>query len=218
MTSVRTIVDRIERGDPGSPVYLQQWWFQEDCEALLHDLGTIEHFADDWGDKILGFVNRTVWMGSRGAKTPLHVDTLPFNICSIQLFGKKEWWLLDRGAFLHERPGGGPDYQRLLEDPATQAMSGVLGPGDVLFVPHGWWHRTETLEHSASVNSMYVTEDIIQPYVRGLFTMPLLMALRRDEFKELNARRFAVILDHLRRLAHLIGFDPEYAMRAATGT
>ena len=38
MTSVRTIVDRIERGDPGSPVYLQQWWFQEDCEALLHDL------------------------------------------------------------------------------------------------------------------------------------------------------------------------------------
>lgn len=211
---IRTIVSKIKQSDPDSPVYLHQWWFQEDCEALLDDLGSIEHFADDWGNKVLGFVNRTLWIGSKGAKTPLHVDTLPFNICSVQLFGKKEWCLFNRDAFLHKKQGGEPDYQRLLKDPATQAMRGVLEPGDILFVPHGWWHRTETLEHSASMNSMYITEDIIQPYVRGLFTMPLLMALRRDELKELSAQHYDLTLDRLRKLAYLFGFDSEYAMHA----
>lgn len=211
---IRTIVNKVKQSHPDSPVYLQQWWFQEDCEALLDDLVSIEHFADDWGNKVLGFVNRTLWIGSKGAKTPLHIDTLPFNICSVQLFGKKEWCLLDRDAFLHKKLGGEPDYERLLADPATQAMSGVLEAGDILFVPHGWWHRTETLEHSASMNSMYITEDIIQPYVRGLFTMPLLMALQGDKLKELSPQHYDVTFDRLRKLAYLFGFDSEYAMRA----
>jgi hypothetical protein len=213
-TDIRTIVNRIKESEPDRPVYLQQWWFQEDCEVLLEDLGRIEHFRDDWGNKVLGFVNRTLWIGSKGAKTPLHVDTLPFNICSVQLFGEKEWYLFHRDAFLHRKQGGEPDYQRLLKDPATQALSGVLEPGDVLFVPHGWWHRTEALRHSASVNSMYITEDIIQPYVRGLFTMPLLMALRRDELRELSAQQHDATLDSLRKLAYLFGFDPEFAIHA----
>jgi hypothetical protein len=61
---------------------------------------------------------------------------------------------------------------------------------------------------------MYITEDIIQPYVRGLFTMPLLMALRRDELKELSVQHYEVTLDHLNKLAYLFGFDSESAMRA----
>jgi hypothetical protein len=215
---IRTIINRIRKSDPDNPVYLQQWWFQEECEALMDDLGSIEHFADDWGNKVLGFVNRTVWIGSKGARTPLHADTLLFHICTVQLFGRKEWWLLDRDAFLHKNQGGEPDYRRLLEDPATQAMSGVLEPGDVLFVPHGWWHRTESPEHSASMNSMYITGDIIQPYVRGLFTMPLLMALQRDELKRLDARQYDVMLDQLKSLAYLIGFDAENTMRAIVNT
>jgi hypothetical protein len=93
-------------------------------------------------------------------------------------------------------------------------MSGTLEQGEVLFVPYGWWHRTETLEHSASLNSMYITEEIIQPYIRGLFTMPLLMALRQDELKEISSLRYNVALDRLGTLAYLIKFDPEYAMHA----
>jgi hypothetical protein len=216
-TDIRTIVNKIKQSDPENPVYLQEWWFQKDCEAFLDDLGgSIEHFADDWGNKVLGFVNRTLWIGSKGAKTPIHVDAIPFNISSVQLFGRKEWFLFGRNACLHKKQNGSLDYERFLNDPATQTMSGTLEQGEVLFVPYDWWHRTETLEHSASVNSMYITEQIIQPYLRGLFTMPLLMALRQDELKELSPLRYNIALDRLKTLAHLIEFDSEYAMHAIT--
>lgn len=211
---LRTVLNSVKQSDPNRPVYLQHWWFQADKGAALDEVASIEHFADDWGKKVLGFVNRTLWLASKGAMSPLHIDTLPFNICSLQLFGTKEWCLLHRDAFLHQKENGEPDYQRLLADPITQPMSGVLEPGDILFVPHGWWHGTVTLEHAASINSMYITEDIVQPYVRGLFTMPLLMGLRPDELKELSLSAYEVTLDQLKKFAYLMGFDPEYAMRA----
>jgi hypothetical protein len=213
-SDIRTIVNKIKQSDPENPVYLQEWWFQEDCKAFLDDFGPIEHFADDWGNKVLGFVNHTLWIGSRGAKTPIHIDTIHFNLSSVQLFGRKEWFLFGRDACLHKNENGSPDYERLLNDPATQAMSGTLEQGEILFMPYCWWHRTETLEHSASLNSMYITEEIIQPYIRGLFTMPLLMALRQGEIKELNQMRYSVTLDRIKKLSYLIGFDPEYAMHA----
>jgi hypothetical protein len=64
---------------------------------------------------------------------------------------------------------------------------------------------------------MYITEDIIQEYIRGLFTMPLLMALRRDELKERSILRYNAALKHLRALAVLMEFDSEYALCALSG-
>ncbi|MGB8699545.1 MAG: cupin-like domain-containing protein [Thermosynechococcaceae cyanobacterium] len=211
-SDIRTIINRIKQSDLENPVYLQEWWFQEDYEAFLDDIGYIEHFDDDWGKKVLGFVNHTLWIGSRGAKTPIHADTAHFNLSSIQLFGKKEWFLFARDACLHMNKNGRPDYDRFLIDPTTQAMSGTLEQGEILFMPYRWWHRTEILEHSASLNSMYITEDIIQPYVRALFSMPLLMALRHDDLKERSPIRYNVTLDRIKKFSHLIKFDSEYAM------
>jgi hypothetical protein len=48
--------------------------------------------------------------------------------------------------------------------------------------------------------------------------MPLLMALRQDDLKDLNLMRYNITLDRIRKLSYLIGFDPEYAMHAINNT
>lgn len=208
--TISDLVKQIKLSSSDKPVYLQEWWFQEDFESFFDDFGDISHFADDWGHKVMGFMNHTLWIGSKGALTPIHEDTIHFNLWTAQLFGKKEWFLLSKGTFLHAKADGSPDYERLLNEQSSQPMSCTLEAGDILYMPYKWWHRTETLEHSASLNTTYITEEIVQPYIRGIFTIPLMMSLRRDELRKLNPMRFNVTMERTKKLAHLIDFNPDY--------
>ena len=212
--TIKSLVDKIKANDREEPVYLQEWWFQTSNPDLLSGTKPIEHFADDWVERILGFRNHTLWIGSQGAQTPIHEDTPYFNLSSVQLCGKKEWFLFSKEACLHTDESGKPDYDRFLNDPTTQAQSGILERGDILFMPYKWWHRTETLEDAASLNTAYVTEDIIQEHMKSLFTIPLLVALRSDELKALNPMRYNVTMERIQNFAHLLGFDPDYVISA----
>lgn len=214
MGTIEDLVKDIKNSTPDKPVYLQEWWFQEAFQSFMDDFGEVPHFQDDWGKKILGFMNHTMWIGSKGAVTPIHEDTIHFNLWVAQLFGKKEWFLFDKAACLHPDNNGNVNYDQFLEDPNTNAMSCTLQAGDILYMPHKWWHRTETHEHSASLNTPYITEDIVQPYIRGLFTVPLMIGLRHNELKAFNPMRYNVTMERIRQLANLMNFDPDYIIHA----
>jgi hypothetical protein len=97
----------------------------------------------------------SLWIGPAGTVTPLHHDTT--NILFGQIYGTKRVELVSpqETALLL---GAGGFYSPVdLDDPrghaALRAMtvkSVVVGPGDALYIPAGWWHRVTSLDVSIS--------------------------------------------------------------------
>jgi hypothetical protein len=105
-----------------------------------------------------------VWIGKAGTVTPVHRD-VPHNL-HVHLTGRKRWLLFSprdssrmypRGLFsgmpnfAHVDPGH-PDYERYPRFRGVTALGGVVNPGETLFIPHGWWHHTRTLDDAVSMN------------------------------------------------------------------
>ncbi|MFE8595547.1 cupin-like domain-containing protein [Archangium violaceum] len=99
-----------------------------------------------------------VWFGPAGTLSNLHHDHLSVLFC--QVFGRKRFWLApswelpwlynDRGLYsavdiLAPDLGRFPHFQR------AALHSCVVGPGDALLIPVGWWHAVQALEVSLSV-------------------------------------------------------------------
>jgi hypothetical protein len=97
----------------------------------------------------------SLWIGPAGTITPLHHDTT--NILFCQIYGRKRFELISpqETALLLDPVNGfySPvDLERRTR-PALRAMivkSVVVGPGDALFIPAGWWHRVTSLDVSIS--------------------------------------------------------------------
>jgi Cupin-like domain len=105
-----------------------------------------------------------VWVGKAGTMTPTHRD-VPHNL-HVHLSGRKRWLLFrpadspamySRGLlsgmpnFAQVDPER-PDYDRFPRFRGVTPVGGVVHPGETLFIPHGWWHHTRTLDDAVSMN------------------------------------------------------------------
>ncbi|MCP3167968.1 cupin-like domain-containing protein [Myxococcus qinghaiensis] len=99
-----------------------------------------------------------LWFGPAGTLSNLHHDHL--NVLFCQVLGRKRFWLAppcetprlynDRGLYsavdiLAPDLGRFPDFAR------ATLHSCVVGPGDALLIPVGWWHAVQALDVSLSV-------------------------------------------------------------------
>ena len=105
-----------------------------------------------------------VWLGKAGTVTPFHRD-VPHNL-HVHLFGRKRWLLVPPGHGAQMYPCGvfssmpnfsqvdpeRPDWARHPRFRAAPVFAATLGPGETLFIPHGWWHHTRTLDDAVAMN------------------------------------------------------------------
>lgn len=110
------------------------------------------------------YLQAKVWVGKAGTVTPLHRD-VPHNF-HVHLRGRKRWLLVSprQSSLVYARsPFSGlpnfawadperPDYTRHPRLRRATALASVLGPGETLFIPRGWWHHTRSLDDSVSMN------------------------------------------------------------------
>ncbi|XP_050500193.1 HSPB1-associated protein 1 [Diabrotica virgifera virgifera] len=165
----------------------------------------------------LGFPNIkpedcTIWIGSKGAHTSCHMDCYGFNLV-YQIYGSKIWLLFPPEENL--KPSRIPYeessiYSKLnFFSPNVNDFIGlsnkcrkvILNPGDMLFVPHKWWHYVENLETSISINVWLpkaeddkerVKESIVQYFVKQITET----ADRDENNRMLNPNMDEVILGH----------------------
>jgi hypothetical protein len=108
--------------------------------------------------------NAKLWIGPAGTVSSLHRD-LADNLHA-QVSGRKRFTLVAPqqsacvypNSFFDGVPNGcrvdieHPDYARFPRLRTAETFVAELEPGDVIYIPRGWWHHVRTLELSISVN------------------------------------------------------------------
>ena len=98
------------------------------------------------------------WLGPRGTLTPWHHDLT--NNLLVQVIGRKRVRMAPPWAFARMKnsrhcfsdwgnealPAGKGDAQ------VPPVLETVIGPGEAIFLPVGWWHQVEALDLSASMS------------------------------------------------------------------
>lgn len=166
------------------------------------------------------FPAKGLFISPRGARTSLHVD--PWGSCAVlcQVYGHKRWYLYapEEEKYLRNHFGvvdvTKPDYNKFPAFERAQLTATCsLAPGEVIYVPHGWYHQVECDTDSISLTWNFVHrttgESLLQWLEAGALSafdqsvlrffygvspgadvVAKVMALIRDRSKELSSRRF----------------------------
>lgn len=145
-------IDLVTSGEGGNDAYITAYNNSRNGDALAplqRELGTL--------DKFLTSAPGMMWIGPRGTFTPLHFD-LTNNLLA-QIVGRKRLLLVppSETAKLHHNRHVFSDVHDLA-DPArlerypeaatAECIEVELNPGDLLYIPVGWWHQVTSLEFS----------------------------------------------------------------------
>lgn len=109
------------------------------------------------------------WMGPRSTASPIHLDAM--DNLFVQIHGHKEWllWPPSRGGDLYFPCADHPDeflnwspVDPERPDPArfprfadSEPLRVTVGPGDVLYIPAGWWHVVRYHEPAISLTCFW---------------------------------------------------------------
>lgn len=153
-------IARITQPGARNDSYVTAYNASRNAEALAplwRDLGRLEKFLTPTpGDR-----DGMMWIGPAGTVTPLHHDLT--NNFIAQVTGRKRVRLLpasEVGRLYNHRHVFSEISD--LEDPAVDGtlypridgarVYGIeLGPGEILFIPIGWWHQVKALDFSVSL-------------------------------------------------------------------
>ena len=149
----RRFIAAITRPGAANDAYLTAYNSAANGAALapLHaDLGRLDRYLTDEPGML--------WIGPAGTFTPIHFDLT--NNLLVQVSGAKRLQLFppsEAGRLAHHRHVFGDVHD--IEDPAqlerfpdareARRFEVVLGPGDCLFIPVGWFHQVRSLSFSA---------------------------------------------------------------------
>jgi ribosomal protein L16 Arg81 hydroxylase len=144
-------------GPAGEHYYLMQRPIRDDFPELLPDIR-----IPAWIEGRKMEIN--LWMGSQGNVTQMHYDRSENFLAEVH--GRKHVRLFDPGQteLLYPYPRDSvmyylsyvdcdnPDFERYPEFRKARPLEFVLEPGELLYLPAGWWHQVRSLDVAISVN------------------------------------------------------------------
>ncbi|KAJ3241474.1 Lysine-specific demethylase 8 [Chytriomyces hyalinus] len=130
-------------------------------EYCYHQMEEDTHAEDEsWIDEDIKI---SAWFGPCNTVSPLHTD--PQNNLFAQVMGRKyvRLYAPSETAKVYPYPEGLlkntsqvdveiPDLEKYPNFDNAEFLDCVVGPGDMLFIPRGWWHYVKSLDTSFSVS------------------------------------------------------------------
>lgn len=149
------LIDWLRKDEASNDIYLTAYNSGTNAPALAplwDDMAPIR-LLDGRADRD-GFF----WLGPKGTLTPWHHDLT--NNLLVQVMGRKRVRLAPPWAFARMRNSrhcfsdwGNEALPAGEGDAATPpVLETVIGPGEAIFLPVGWWHQVEALDLSASMS------------------------------------------------------------------
>jgi hypothetical protein len=155
---LREYLRMIETGGETNDYYMvprNENWRKDGLAPLREDVRAPEGIIDP----ALKPEMMTLLLGPAGTLTPLHHDNM--NILLAQVLGRKHVKLAPSfqrhlmypryGTFSHV-DAEAPDPARFPLYAEADVVEAVLEPGDMVFIPLGWWHWVRALDISATVS------------------------------------------------------------------
>ena len=128
--------------------------------ALWKDIGALPGILDSSAAHD-GFF----WLGPRGTVTPWHHD-LTNNLLAqvrgrkrVTLVSASQTALMRNHQHCYSSFAGDPNLAGLAGAHAPVSIQFDLAPGEILFIPIGWWHHVEALDLSVSLSFTNFTAD-----------------------------------------------------------
>ena len=158
--SFAAFIDRVTAPGAGNDVYMTAYNAARNASALaplVADLGSLDSILTPTG----GALDGMPWIGAAGSFTPLHHDLT--NNLIVQVVGRKRLRLAppsetgklanDRHVYSAVRDLDDPklDVERFLRLGETRIYDVLLEPGEMIFVPVGWWHQVRALDFSVTL-------------------------------------------------------------------
>ena len=155
--TLREFVERLVAEPVSNDYYLvaRNYFFDDPTfRVLLQDLEPPVHIID-FRDERRGACK--LWFGPGGTITPFHYDEHP--ILFGQIYGRKRFKLVSpfdgQKMYVHHRYYSAVDPENVDEQryPAFHHVSVaevLVEPGDLLFIPTGWWHWVKSIDVSIS--------------------------------------------------------------------
>ena len=99
----------------------------------------------------------------------VHADAHGTHAWSVQVFGSKRFWLWPPSVVPPENrnPAAVQDLSGVF--PESGALSVVLDPGDLLFIPSDWWHLAESESASITLSGNFVNHSNWMRFLESYF-------------------------------------------------
>ena len=167
------------------PLYIfdESFGEREDTKELLNDYDEPELFSDDLFKNLETIRPRYRWFiaGPPRSGSNLHVDPLGTSAWNALITGKKEWIIFYPGAPVRESTKSGAawfrdEYPKLKH---LQHYRFVQKPGEILYIPSGWWHIAINREATMAVTQNFFESKYISK------TKDLILRERPDIYRKL---------------------------------
>jgi [protein]-arginine 3-hydroxylase / protease len=202
--TVRDFIEKMESSARSSrKYYCAEWLIFEAIPQLRADIESLDAYmglSSTWprplAEKLR--LQPLFWMGPAGVISTLHFDRA--HNLFVQLYGRKKWILIppseSRNLYypclefplsrLHMSPieVERPDFERFPLYKNVQPIELTLEPGEMLFIPAGWWHYVRALDPSFSMNFFW-----LEPTIALTLRKHIYYSLRRRLLRGLRLQR-----------------------------
>jgi hypothetical protein len=149
-------IDMVMSGKETNDYYMtarNDFFARKGTRLLLEDIDFFSEYLSESDGK-----GAYLWFGPKGTITPLHHDLM--NIFMAQVQGRKRIKLVPASeielvynhfAVYSQVDAAHPDYQKFPKFQFANVIDLELAPGEVLFLPVGWWHWVKALDTSITV-------------------------------------------------------------------
>jgi hypothetical protein len=161
-------VDQVTSGGTTNDYYLtanNEALRRPEFAPLLQDIGTLPDICN----RSALPQTSSFWFGPAGTVTPLHHDSIM--LMHTQVVGRKRWRFISplQTPHLYNYNNvfspidiDAPDLNRYPRFKDVSVLETVVGPGDTVFLPLGWWHQVAALKVSMSFS--YTCLDVHNTY------------------------------------------------------
>ncbi|HEY9793794.1 MAG TPA: cupin-like domain-containing protein [Candidatus Obscuribacterales bacterium] len=151
-------VDMVFNSQETNDFYLtarNEFFHRPGVDSLLRDIEMFPEYLqpNNNGDGLF------FWFGPKGTVTPLHHDVQ--NIFMSQVIGRKHVKMIPSSeldliynhfSVYSQVDVENPDFERFPKFRQATVMDVDLDPGEVLFIPAGWWHHVRSLDASITIS------------------------------------------------------------------
>lgn len=156
--TMREYVSMVMEGGETNDFYLTAQnllMVRPEFQELYEHIDGLQGYLDE--TRFKGYVR--VWFGPKGTVTRLHHDATP--VLLAQVYGRKLVKLISPmhlgkvssdGAWLSKMEIENLDYAKYPAMQNVDILEVTIGPGDLLFIPIGWWHWVKSLDVAISIS------------------------------------------------------------------